>query len=170
MFLENIFVPVYPYPADPYFQVYPFQMKGPPAKKKVLIVDDDIEIAELLKTALDQEHKFDIRIASDPYEAINLMLEDIYDFVLLDWNLPKMNGLKTIQEAEKIFRYDPTLPLDWESRKVGVVTISGDPDKNCRIPTSQHFKYIGHISKQNKLPNIVGAVQRYFDGPFYLAG
>jgi PleD family two-component response regulator len=167
MFIESVFLPIYT--SDPNFQVYPIQMKGVPAKRKILIIDDDIEISELLKNALDEEHRFDVRLASDPFEAINMMLDEVYDFVLLDWNLPRMNGLRTIQEAEKIFRHDPTLPLDWEARKVGVLTFSSESDKTCKIPTSQHFKYVGHVSKQNKLQNIVETMQNYFDRAYGLA-
>jgi PleD family two-component response regulator len=161
MFIDSVFLPVYT--SDPNFQVYPFQMKGVPAKRKILIVDDDTEISELIKNALLEEHRFDVKIASDPFEAINMMMDEVYDFVLLDWNLPRMNGAKTIQEAEKIFRHDPTLPLDWESRRVGVLTFSAEADKTCKLASTQHFKYIGHISKQNRLQSIVDTIQSYMD-------
>jgi PleD family two-component response regulator len=143
--------------------------KNTNAKRKILIVDDDQEMAEVVKSCLEQNKDFEIKMASDPYEAINLLLDEVYDFLLLDWNLPKMNGLKTILEAEKIFRHDPTLPLDWESRKVGVITFSGESTEDCKLPTTRHFKYIGHVSKGASLKNIVSNMQHYFDGPYILA-
>jgi PleD family two-component response regulator len=167
MFIESVFLPIYT--SDPHFQVYPIQMKAKPAKRKILIVDDDQEIAELVQLALLQEHRFDVKLASDPYEAITMMMDEVYDFVLLDWNLPRMNGLKTILEAEKVFRHDPTLPLDWEARKVGVLTFSAEADKTCRLPSTPHFKYMGHVSKQNRIHSIVEIMQNYFDRGTLLA-
>ena len=143
--------------------------KGAPAKRKILIVDDDQEMSEVVKSALEQKNLFEVKVAADPYEAINRLMDEVYDFLLLDWNLPQMNGLKTILEAEKLFRFDPTLPLDWESRKVGVVTFSGDLTRDCKLPNTRHFKYIGHVSKSNSLKDIVGNMQLYFDGSFVLA-
>lgn len=161
MFIDSVFLPVYT--SDPNFQVYPLQMKGVPAKRKILIVDDDREIAELIKNALLGEHRFEVKLAADPYEAINMMMDEVYDFVILDWNLPRMNGMKTLEEAEKVFRNDPTLPLDWEARRVGVLTFSGETEKTCKLPSTAHFKYVGHVSKQNRLQSIVDTLQQYMD-------
>lgn len=139
------------------------------AKRKILIVDDDQEISEVIKAVLERKGEYEVKMAADPYEAINMLLDEVYDFVILDWNLPQMNGLKTILEAEKIFRHDPTLPLDWESRKVKVVTFSGDDVSKCKIPSTPHFKYLGHVSKQNDLKGIVDHMQSHFNGSFALA-
>ena len=140
------------------------------AKRKILIVDDDQEISEVLKAVLERKGEYEVKMAADPYEAITMMMDEVFDFLLLDWNLPQMNGLKTILEAERVFRNDPTLPLDWETRKVKVVTFSGDSTADCQLPNTAHFKYLGHVSKQNDLKNIVENMQSHFNRTYALAG
>lgn len=132
-------------------------------KKKVLIIDDDKEISDLLKSVIENQDRVEVKLAHDPYEAMSLLTDQVYDMIVLDWNLPKLNGLKTIIETEKLFRFDPTLPLEWDSKKVQVVTFSGDDNSTCKLPNTKHFRYAGHINKKNSLETIVGKLNSYFD-------
>ncbi len=61
-------------------------------KKKVLIVDDDQEIVELISDILEREGKFDIRTASSGYEAGIATQQFRPDLILLDYMLPDVNG------------------------------------------------------------------------------
>jgi PleD family two-component response regulator len=124
-------------------------------KRNILIVDDDKEIAEVLRSILEGQTRFNVCVAHDPYEAMNLLNEKVFDMVVIDWNLPKLNALKTILEAEKLFRFDPSIPLEWDGKKVRVVTFSGDENTTCRLPSTRHFKYLGHIQKKNTLSVII---------------
>ena len=72
---------------------------------KILIVDDEFiihkGIAGLLKRSVDY---FDVYEASDGSEALELIAQENIDAMLLDINMPKMNGLdvlKTLQEQKK---------------------------------------------------------------------
>ncbi|MBC7397222.1 MAG: response regulator [Bdellovibrionales bacterium] len=132
-------------------------------KKKILIIDDDKEISDLLKSVIEKQDRVEVKLAHDPYEAMSLLSDQVYDMIILDWNLPKLNGLKTIIETEKLFRFDPTLPLEWDSKKVQVVTFSGDETSACRLPNTKHFRYVGHINKKNSLETILGRLNFYFD-------
>jgi len=61
-------------------------------KKKVLIVDDDAEIVELISEVLLRDGRFDIRTASSGYEA-GIATEQLKpDVILLDYMLPDVNG------------------------------------------------------------------------------
>ena len=60
--------------------------------KKVLIVDDDAEIVELISEVLLRDGRFDIRTASSGYEA-GIATEQLKpDVILLDYMLPDVNG------------------------------------------------------------------------------
>jgi len=61
-------------------------------KKKVLIVDDDAEIVELISDILSQDGRFEIRTASSGYEAGMATQQFRPDLILLDYMLPDVNG------------------------------------------------------------------------------
>ena len=59
--------------------------------EKILIVDDDVNIAELLKIYLEKE-RYETVLAHDGREAIALFEKEQPDLVLLDVMLPKLDG------------------------------------------------------------------------------
>ncbi len=61
-------------------------------KKKVLIVDDDAEIVELIADVLVRDGRFDIKTASSGYEAGIATEQFRPDLILLDYMLPDING------------------------------------------------------------------------------
>ena len=142
----------------------PKMMKRPiKNKKKILIVDDDTEMTSMLQEVLRKQPALEVSVAHDPFEAMNLLTEKVYDLVLLDWHLPKLNGLKTIIETEKLFRFDPILPLEWDGKKVRVVTFSSDETTSCKFLNTRHFRYMGHVHKKNKLSSIIEKIGFYLD-------
>lgn len=71
-------------------------------KLKVLLVDDEIKIREGFKKLFDwQGHDLEIvGEASDGLEAINLIDELLPNIVVMDINIPIMNGLKVIERSK----------------------------------------------------------------------
>lgn len=71
-------------------------------QKRILIVDDDDEIRELLEFDVAQSGYF-VDVAKDGLEGLNKALNNTYDLILLDVMMPKMNGYdvcKTIRQAK----------------------------------------------------------------------
>ena len=60
---------------------------------RILIVEDEQGIANFLKQGLEEE-AYSVDVANDGQEGLNLALSGVYDLLLLDWMLPKMNGLE----------------------------------------------------------------------------
>ena len=72
--------------------------------KKLLIVEDDLSIAELQKDYLELAG-FEVRVCDDGAQGLALIKENEYDLVILDVMLPKMSGfdiLRSIQDIKDI--------------------------------------------------------------------
>jgi excisionase family DNA binding protein len=61
-------------------------------KRKVLIVDDDMEIVELLVDVLTRDGRFEVRTATSGYDAGLTTQQFRPDVILLDYMLPDVNG------------------------------------------------------------------------------
>jgi len=70
-------------------------------KKKVLIVDDDAEIVELIAEVLTRDGRFEIKTASSGYEAGISTQQFRPDLILLDYMLPDVNGNVVCQTVRK---------------------------------------------------------------------
>ena len=62
------------------------------ARKRVLIVDDEPQVVNLLRKIL-EEKGLRVDSAADASAALDLVRENIYDAAILDFNLPDMNGV-----------------------------------------------------------------------------
>ena len=58
---------------------------------RVLVVDDDPNVHELIATTL-EEHGYATRSAADAHEALRLVRREVPDVVLLDVRLPDISG------------------------------------------------------------------------------
>jgi DNA-binding response OmpR family regulator len=70
---------------------------------KILIVEDEVGIVQFLQQGLEEEG-YEITTASDGLMAFELTQKEKFDLILLDWMLPKMNGLdvcKSIRIKDK---------------------------------------------------------------------
>lgn len=72
------------------------------SEKRILIIDDDDEIRELLEFDVSHSGYF-VDTAKDGLEGLNKALNNSYDLILLDVMMPKMNGFdvcKNIRQAK----------------------------------------------------------------------
>jgi len=75
-------------------------------KQKILLVEDDAEISEMLKNFLETEN-FAVITAYDGESACKLFCADTYSLVLLDLMIPKRSGM----EVMKSIRENSTVPI-----------------------------------------------------------
>lgn len=144
--------------------LYPFGVNPKKEKfvKRVLIIDDDKDMSELLKYRLQEDKKIKVLTAEDPFEALEVMNHQVVDTIILDWNLPELNGSETLVKAERAFKADPNLPFEWEDKKVKVIVLSGNDKNDCRASNTKHFRYSGYINKnQNNIESIVNSIRKY---------
>ena len=67
---------------------------------KLLLVDDDVELTELLSSLLTLEG-FEVETANNGLEALQ-KLDESHELVLLDVMMPKLNGLDTLKGIRKV--------------------------------------------------------------------
>lgn len=81
---------------------------------RLLLVEDEEGFAEALCTSLKMEH-YIVDWAADGEEGLDLALDDVYDAIILDIMLPKMNGLEILKEVRKQGIHTPVLMLTAKS-------------------------------------------------------
>jgi DNA-binding response OmpR family regulator len=69
-------------------------------RKKVVIVDDDIEFLRELKEALNGD-TFEVVVVEDPLSALRVVEEHRPHLVVLDLKMPKKTGFQIAQELQK---------------------------------------------------------------------
>jgi excisionase family DNA binding protein len=84
-------------------------------KRKILIVDDDQELVDLMVDVFQRDGRFEIRTANNGFDAGMLVKEFRPDVVVLDVMLPDINGKEVCQRV----RNDETL------ESVKIICISG---------------------------------------------
>jgi two-component system response regulator MprA len=78
--------------------------------KKILIVENDTVIAKILTHTLTQ-NGFSVTEARDGIEGINTTAEQRPDLILLDIDMPKMDGLTMLKELRKAGNTTPIIML-----------------------------------------------------------
>lgn len=106
-------------------------------KKKILIVDDEPEIVEILRRFLERKG-YGVSVAMDGEVALERTRLDLPDLVILDLNLPKLSGEEVCKEIR----------AGESTKKIPIVMLTG---KNSDVD-----KVIGRV---------IGA-DRYLTKPF----
>ena len=75
--------------------------KSKPAAKRILIVDDEEPIRFALSTIL-QEQGCEVDACETGGAGLEKLMEKAYSLVLLDYNLPDMDGLRVAQRAREL--------------------------------------------------------------------
>lgn len=77
---------------------------------KILIVEDEKGISDFLKQGLEEEG-YDIMVAADGLQGLNMALINKPNLILLDWMLPKMTGIDVCKEFRKTDSKTPIIFL-----------------------------------------------------------
>lgn len=68
-------------------------------RRKALIVDDDEELVELIRDALEADGRFEVRVANNGFDAGMMVREYHPDVIVLDVMLPDINGKEVCQRV-----------------------------------------------------------------------
>jgi heavy metal response regulator len=77
---------------------------------RILVVEDEKKVAGFIKQGLEEEG-YAIDVAFDGREGLLMALDGVHDLIILDINLPKIDGLAVLQEFRKNHGNTPVLLL-----------------------------------------------------------
>src|ERR1700712_2581129 len=89
---------------------------APEGRRTVLVVDDDMNIHLLAEAALSRD--YNVLIAEDGEECLKMVGDSVPDMIVLDLNMPKMDGLTVLKKLRE--------DLKLANLPVLVLTASGD--------------------------------------------
>jgi two-component system alkaline phosphatase synthesis response regulator PhoP len=78
-------------------------MKKPIMKKKILVVDDEKDIVDIIKYNLERENEFEVITALNGREALEAA-EIIPDLIILDIMMPELNGFEVCKQLKSNLR------------------------------------------------------------------
>jgi CheY-like chemotaxis protein len=119
-------------------------------KTRILIVDDDLDVREMLATVL-TEQGHDISTAEDGFDALLQMKTAIPELVISDLNMPRMSGFEFISVVRRRFP------------QVLVIAMSGAYEAGDVVPggiIADAFYAKGPSAKLNTLQELVRNVLR----------
>lgn len=104
------------------------------ARKKILVVDDDMEMTSLMKEILETRH-YDVVVANEGGEAIRRSQEEVFDLVLLDLSMPFFSG----------FWFCDAFKQKMESQNTPVIIVTGlagreNMEKAYRVGAAAYFR------------------------------
>jgi two-component system, OmpR family, copper resistance phosphate regulon response regulator CusR len=77
---------------------------------RLLIVEDEKKVARFIRQGLEEEG-YAVDMASDGEEGLVMALDRVHDLIILDINLPKMDGRRVLQELRRQKVMTPVLFL-----------------------------------------------------------
>ncbi|MCH5271200.1 MAG: chemotaxis-specific protein-glutamate methyltransferase CheB [Lachnospiraceae bacterium] len=92
--------------------------------KKILVVDDSALMRRVLCDIIDSDTRFHVEDrATNGLEALDMLSRKTYDAVILDVNMPKMNGLELLKEMQKYKISARVLMASTDTREGAKITL-----------------------------------------------
>ncbi|MDY6982397.1 MAG: response regulator [Pseudomonadota bacterium] len=90
---------------------------------KILVVDDHESMRRIEKQILNDLGYPNVDMADDGITALPMLQAGNYDFVISDWNMPKMEGLELLKaiRADAKLTKTPVLLVTAESKKEKII-------------------------------------------------
>jgi len=112
---------------------------------RLLIVDDRASDVLLLSSILGAEGYGSVDVTLDPVTVCELHRKNHYDLILLDLNMPRMNGFEVMEELKGIE----------ESADLPVLVVTTQPDHWIRALGAGAMDF---VSKPYKIPELLGHI------------
>jgi excisionase family DNA binding protein len=119
---------------------------GPPSRSRILVVDDEAAIRDLLAKTLALA-EYDVDVAPDGRSALERLRTLPYDLLITDLKMPGIDGLTVIREGR---RYRPDMP---------VIIITGFSTEASAIEAI-NLGVSGYLIKPFRVPKVLAAAAK----------
>src|SRR5438270_6665547 len=104
-----------------------------PASIDVLVVDDSAVVRQRLKAIIESDPHFSVTLAADPYEAVAILSKSVPGVIVLDVEMPRMDGLTFLRKLMRQHPMPVVLCTDQAERAVtalemGAIEVIAKPD------------------------------------------
>ncbi len=126
----------------------------------ILIVDDEAGVTKLLKEELEERKRYEVDLASDGAEGINSIQKKLYDVVLLDMKMPRVDGWEVLQFVQEhspsshviILSQYADFKMAGDTAKLGAYETLGKPYDIDQLEQSiERALHLKKLSIDNKL-------------------
>lgn len=117
--------------------------------KKILTVDDSPSVRKMVEFSL-KSKGYAMGAAGDGQEALDRLSEDRYDAIILDVNMPRMNGLEFLEKIKS--------DADHASIPVIMLTTEGQDEDRDRAMSLGAADYIVKPFKPTQLLSLLDAI------------
>ena len=114
------------------------------AKPKVLLVEDNADVRRLYAIGLNQRG-FEVKLAANGAEAVDRVVSERPDYILLDWMMPLMNGGEVVERLDGVDG----------SSDIEIIVISGQP-----APTALPSRIRSWLTKPLTVDELVSEITR----------
>lgn len=87
---------------------------------QILVVEDDLEISRLIEMIL-KKKGYSVVTINDGLSALNLLKNQSFDLVVLDWMLPQLSGIDLIKEMRKNNNLTPAIFITAKTQPEDIV-------------------------------------------------
>lgn len=99
----------------------------------VMVVDDSAVARQRIKSVIESDPRFHVILAADPYEAVTLLSKSVPGVIVLDVEMPRMDGLTFLRKLMRQFPMPVVLCTDQAERAVtalemGALEVIAKPD------------------------------------------
>lgn len=115
-------------------------------KSRILVVDDDSSYCSLLGIALSRIGYL-VEEAASGKEALTLLVQQDYDVIILDLNMPYVSGLEVIEQVEQL------------QLQLSIIILTCNPTLESAIFGVKSEKVVNYLVKPTPLVEIVMAIQ-----------
>ena len=113
--------------------------------RRILVIDDDLAIRVLLQAVL-KRLKFDVELAEDGAAGLEMLQRDaVYDLILLDLMMPRLNGYEFIDQVGRRHPHRPHIIVFTAAGKRGVDKIPANAVCNSILKPFDLDTFIGII-------------------------
>jgi two-component system, OmpR family, copper resistance phosphate regulon response regulator CusR len=103
-----------------------------PEPSQVLIAEDDLPLAHFLRRGL-QNDKYNVRLTHDGESALNELSTAPYALLILDLNLPKIDGISLLGRLRPVMPHLPVLVLTARNRLEDRITALDSGADDCMV-------------------------------------